>query len=623
MYEDIEGNMIDLLYETPTSERNGVKIIIPVDYYDRGSFLTKIKEQLAYFESVYFDVNINGSIINPFHIYRGEDFQISELSIDSKMHICLDNIYYPLDFKAIGVSDLYIPIGLKFGLSDGIFPTPNRENIRYTKEAIAIITKKIKEVADTLVKKYNETNTATTDIHEVIRFYKKKERLLKITDEISFDISEIVNMASVKLSTPTIPGITLLDLSEIAAFPQGFTQEYTYMFRLQNNRFSQTDAAYRTIDISSKHTKHIIFSEKLSGVMKDYLREIYNYQNCAFIKKTRTRRLRYKAKELVSSYFGLLHLDRYPKSQWRELILEYQYLQSLYLKDVPILEKNPIPEAWLQQRKRKMLIAKGYSLNSTKQERALKPKGAFICKEGEALGKYTGNNCKFTSRTYLFEKIPTMNLLFIYGLESDKAALDKLYYVLSKKVKVIILSPREFNIVERFKIHNLISIKTFMKGNHKPFKRFVTATLINSLIRNYRYTFDRRDSWKVVSTTIYNKLEALYQYDRKYYFNSIGDDLFADFLSIATEFNLFDPEIYDTYCEIKALLEKYYFIDRLMEEIPYNPDKESKITRILIDMCKYHKLRVNWDLYNSPEKVPVLETNDNLSEELIDELTEN
>ena len=47
MYEGEDTNSIDLLYEASTTEENGVKIIIPVNYYDRQNFIKKIKEQLT------------------------------------------------------------------------------------------------------------------------------------------------------------------------------------------------------------------------------------------------------------------------------------------------------------------------------------------------------------------------------------------------------------------------------------------------------------------------------------------------------------------------------------------------------------------------------------------------
>ena len=54
MYEGEDVNTIDLLYETPTTEGNGVKVIVPVKYHDRYAFNQKIKEQLAYFERCLF-----------------------------------------------------------------------------------------------------------------------------------------------------------------------------------------------------------------------------------------------------------------------------------------------------------------------------------------------------------------------------------------------------------------------------------------------------------------------------------------------------------------------------------------------------------------------------------------
>ena len=56
MYEGEDVNTIDLLHEAPTSEGNGVKIIIPVKWTDVRDLERKIKEQLAYFQNVYFNV---------------------------------------------------------------------------------------------------------------------------------------------------------------------------------------------------------------------------------------------------------------------------------------------------------------------------------------------------------------------------------------------------------------------------------------------------------------------------------------------------------------------------------------------------------------------------------------
>jgi hypothetical protein len=170
MYEGEETNAIDLLYEKATTEANGVKVIVPVNYYDRHDFRTKIREQLAYFESVYFDC---GDLVdNNFSIFRNELFQFSELAKESSLHLCLDNVYYPIDFQKLGIDHpIQFPVALRFSLTDGLFPTPNRESIRYTKEGKDIILKKISDLADFFVNKYNESVKDTDDISVLMDFY--------------------------------------------------------------------------------------------------------------------------------------------------------------------------------------------------------------------------------------------------------------------------------------------------------------------------------------------------------------------------------------------------------------------------------------------------------------------
>jgi hypothetical protein len=49
----------------------------------------------------FFDVNVGGSgIDNDFIIARSEHFQFSVL-LDSNLHLCLDNVYYPLDYTKL------------------------------------------------------------------------------------------------------------------------------------------------------------------------------------------------------------------------------------------------------------------------------------------------------------------------------------------------------------------------------------------------------------------------------------------------------------------------------------------------------------------------------------------
>ena len=220
MYEGEDTNSIDLLYETPTTEPNGVKVIVPVGYYDRHSFTNKIKEQLAYFESVYFDVDnsIGYTVTNDFTIHRSEHYQYSSLAVNNDMHLCLDNVSYPIDWEKLGIDRIHMKMALRFSLSDGLFPTPNREAIRYTQEAKQTILKKIETVANVFMEKYNENITEKADIKSIMEFHDCYNRyidgsIIGASDRI--DIKEILKLATTPMKQPKLEGIELLDLSLI------------------------------------------------------------------------------------------------------------------------------------------------------------------------------------------------------------------------------------------------------------------------------------------------------------------------------------------------------------------------------------------------------------------------
>jgi hypothetical protein len=66
--------------------------------------------------------------------------------------------------------------------------------------------------------------------------------------------------------------------------------------------------------------------------------------------------------------------------------------------------------------------------------------------------------------------------------------------------------------------------------------------------------------------------------------------------TIAEEHKLYDPLIYTEYLEMKALLEKLSFLNRLCQTSGYyGPDDQ--MVNIMSDLFKYHKHRVNFENY--------------------------
>lgn len=632
MYEGEDGNTIDLLYEQATDECNGVKIIVPVLQRDVREFYSKIKQQLAYFESVYFNVSYNGSynINNDFSIIRSEDFQISELEEDRYMHICLDNVYYPMDFSKLGILMLEVPIGLRFGLSDGIFPTPNRETIKYTQEAREIIMQKIKKVANYLIGEYNKTITECDTFSKIIKYYGNSYRYVTINGK-DYECSELEKYSDVKIKSPTLIGVSLLDLETLARNKSDLLDEYIITHEVSNERIGTVKYGYmQTLNYSKLDNDIYICSggEKFTFIKKAYLRELYpSYRKCYIIKKHNVYSLfpRYDENEKLLddgfNYFKLLNLAHYPKEEWRQRIQEFQYIQKEYTSKFIDLDTLEVPQEWIEDRKTKKKQQDKFSTLSKRT----KLKGEIIGKQArESMHYSSGKSCTFDSTKYKLEKIPTMRHLMVYTVHENCDKLDGIFRIAnSQNIKLITFSNRELKIVNNAKIHNLISYEEFMEGNNKPFKRIVTARLIYDLIQIYPYVFHERDRINEVSTTLYDKLDTLYEYQKT---NRSRDfcastKIYAAMFEVAKDKHLFDEDIYPLYLEVEKILKKLKFLNPLLSKMPsYKCDDRDKFMDILKDLFKFYKFRMNYEVYN----IKLNEEEEHVEEEaLTDEAVEN
>jgi len=597
MYEGEDVNTIDLLYEGPTKECNGVKVIVPVQYRDRYEFETKIKEQLAYFESVYFDVMLYSTPMPNDHlIHRAQDFQFSELYADSSMHICLDNVYYPIDFAKLGIDPIYIPIGLRFSINDGLFPTPNRESIRYTQEAKKIILDKIAVVADYFQEKYNASITDKADIQTIFSFYNSKVRMVHLVKE-DVNVSELLAYSKIPMKVPSIDGITMLDLKKVSEMKDYILGEYNITYTLINDRMSDqkgyrgSSPNIRLID----DTHYYIHSEKIGGNMKSYIKEnVDSSQTHYFVKKIKAFTLFPKSKtgNPYNNYHMILNLSKYPKQDWRQIIKEFQMVVEMFTSKFKDVDSIVIPVKWFEDRKKKQIsISKGGT-------RKVKLQGEVNCKEATDLQRYVqGQSSKFVPMTYKLEDIEKLPTLIVYSKHENNKNLDKLYEITAKqKIKYLTFSDREIKVLEKAEMHNLITYEKFMEGKNKPFKRLVTAYLIDILISKNRHAFGHKDLIAGISSDLTDKLTKLKAYRDKHHISANGD-IHKAMLDIAIEGNLFDFDIYHLYQEIDDLFTKLPFINIVMEKVRSWGDKQDPLLPALTDLFKYYRYRLNYTCY--------------------------
>ena len=468
MYEGEDTNSIDLLYEKPTAEPNGVKVIVPVNYSDRYHFTNKIKEQLAYFENVYFDVESMGSwsIDNNFTIHRAEHFQYSSLATTNEMHLCLDNVSYPIDWDKLGIDRIGLKLALRFSLSDGLFPTPNREAIRYTQEAKETILKKIVTVANVFMNKFNDAITTQSDIKTIMEFYSRNNKHIKswykATDDDIF-IDELVKHSTIPVAQPKLDNIKLLNLERLAVKSKEYVlAEYQFKYRFANGKFQNMKSYYhsylRMVDLTGHNCGAVyIYNHELSKGKQDYLRSILpDNKHIYFVKKSPFK-LRSKTgqTDYAKYYDSVLNLSMYPKTQWRQLIQEFQYIVNLYQKDFIDADAIEIPQSFKDAQKAKRMKV---TIAAVKGPKKVRMRGEFSGKVGTKTEvNLSDQHAKFVPNTYKMEDIHKLKMLHVYAKEADKKKMDNLWSCFNKHAAFILVAQATYDNLQKADLHNWIT----------------------------------------------------------------------------------------------------------------------------------------------------------------------
>ena len=631
MYEGEDTNSIDLLYEKPTAEPNGVKVIVPVDYSDRYQFHNKIKEQLAYFDNVYFDVEPMGSynVPNDFTIHRAEHFQYSQIATNSDMHLCLDNVSYPIDWEKLGIDRIRMKMALRFSLSDGLFPTPNREAIRYTKEAKETILKKITTVANVFMDKFNDAITTQSDIKTIMEFYSQNSKHIKCwykgTDE-DICIDDLVKHSTVSVAQPKLDNIKLLNLERLAVKSKEYVlAEYKFKYRFSNGKFQNAKSYYyehlRMADLTGYNSGGVyIYDDVLPKGKQDYLRTIIPDNKTSYFVKKSAFKLRSKTGQIdyTKYYDSVLNLSMYPKTQWRQLIQEFQYVVGLYAKDFIDVDAIDVPQSFKDAQKAKRLKV---TIAAVKGPKKIRMRGEFSGKVGTQMQiDLSDQHCKFVPTTFKMEMIHQRSTLNVYAKEADKKKMDNAWSCFNKHAVFVLVAQATYDNLQKADLHNWITIDKFMEGKNRPFKTIATEFLIRDLIEKYSATFKRIETVKAISIDLADKLQILHQYHNSQYRSYCDDATRKAVIEHAIANNLFDQPTYLVYKQVNEVFTKLTFLDAILDTIGYNNSKKDGPMMVaIVDLFKYHKHRVNLEHYKLilTEDAPLEEV---LTQDTIEEL---
>ena len=591
MYEGEDENTIDLLYTSPTTESNGVKIIIPVNWGDRWDFITKIKQQLAYFQNVYFDVN---GIENDFLIYRGDSFQFSELVTDNKLHVCLDDVYYPLDFQKLGIKEICLSIGLTFTLSDGLFPTPNRESLRYTKEAKEAILSKIKEVANSMVDRYNKSiDVNNLNIVDAISHYKSQSRFINLAKS-NLDITELITHATTHIVKPVIPEIPNLDLHEFikSGKERYLLNEYNVRYRLDSKgRMTEVKKNHwgKEIKWDSSFKNTLLYIEPIRGNKKSYIKYLReDADKTTFIQKTKSFKLGDSNSTGYENYFQILDLKNKPKHLWRDLIKEFQWMVSQFIDNLPVVDDITIDQQWLDDKKALTKL----KTKSTLQAKGPKVQGDVSCKIADELLRWVdGQNCKFVPSKLNVDNL-NVNYLYIFESHDNSHKLDELYNLSNcNNIVLLTVSNRELEGMKNLELENVMHHDEFMKGDNLKFKQIVTANKIKSVKINYSSSFSEYEVLREIHPQLHDDIHSSKLYQRSHLPNNFGNSeirVLKAMTEIADANNLYDSTIFGKCLFVEATLNNNFYIDEILSRIFWKNQENFK--KMIYQLMDYHKL---------------------------------
>ena len=574
MLKGEEGTEFSLNDINPTTDHNGVTIVINLkndkDYF---TFLQKIQSQLCYFEGVFVEDEYR-DFDNDYKIIKTPDWKFSELNQDQYMHLCLDNVYYALDFKALGIEPIKMPIGLNFSLQDGIMPTPSREAFMYTPSTKEMILARIKKVGIYFIDKWNSNTPNINNLDEANSFRNNfgqvciyKEQTLDDDKEIIIKVDKkLEKICDLTLNTVCLSLFPNLSVENLHNNSQYILQDYKI--------FAKYEGSYKTkfgykgkeefehLRLSNLYCDNYLLNpgESLSKVQLSYLR--WKNKNFNIIRKHSSTKLgKHNRTGYYSpdTYKGLLKLDKHSKEAWRGLIKEYQGFVKTYT-DLFLTINDIVPTQdyfdWKESQKKER---KKVTINSKEQitysqiREPERGKSNFIV--------YNPYCCYLTDlrkessiKVYIHEK----------ELENDYLVdeINNNRHLFSKcQMCLIALSERNYNklvkYIDKKTIHNWIKYEDFWKTKNKKIAIYLTQRLLNNAIdlmddthlNDYTHILDKKfyDRYKKINSYIHDnnayRIIDTFIIKKIRYYNSnnwLEKDRIKEFINVYTNIHKFD-----------------------------------------------------------------------------------
>lgn len=564
----------DLIYEQPTEEQNGFICELKInDYDEKREFRTKAIKRLAYYDTVllYLDGTLHAN-----NILRSDDWQYSP-NASSKLHLCLKDVYYEINFEQLGISQINIPIALRFGLEDGLTPTPSRESLILNQVSKTIILDKIKKVANWFIDRYNSEWKEYETLKDAWDFINQHNFYVNINN-IEFKINDLEKYADNKIKRTKVKNI------------ENIKWYYDSKQWLLSNYRVEAENAWNWINKNpSKNIVEklmvgwniVVVDSEPKRRVKSYLQD--KYSNALFITKICDRALGKNNPTNSTTYFYTLDLDQVPQHNWKNKIKELNYVESqlkenfIYELDV---ENSQGFKDWLETQKKERV----YQVYNSNHKVLNKQDDEVTLAIGR--NRSIGNGVTFEKETFKVNKLSQTPKLTIYFEDKDRAT--QYYELIGKKYRIAVVGKREQLKIKN--IHNFMTEQEFQKS--KVFKRIVTSIMFDELIETYRSIYSR-SSLDIIQNLIKpleDDINLLQAYTLKNGKTIRDNQLLDSMIAIAKEYNLYDYQFMDVYNRCKESLDKYKFLNYIQKPDRWNETSVKEVNSIITQFLYHQKM---------------------------------
>jgi hypothetical protein len=139
-----EQEIYQIAPPTATDLPSGTSVWFYVKNSDVNTFVRAAKDRAAFIPNIIFDFDENLPSLKA-NVLQHEYFSYSPLNDQqTEMFVLLGNIPYRINWDEVGYDyRVAFPFAIRLSLKDGVYPTPNREDLTYDANAVKIIREKL------------------------------------------------------------------------------------------------------------------------------------------------------------------------------------------------------------------------------------------------------------------------------------------------------------------------------------------------------------------------------------------------------------------------------------------------------------------------------------------------